>query len=214
MAEPMGAPPAPLPQGRPRRGGARRWTWLVVVAGVVVVGVVAGGFVLLQNVRNGYYIGAEGDNVVLYRGTPQGVAGVDLSRKADKQPEPHILLSDLPEDVRQRVQSTYTVDGPKDWAKLTGAVCKYSLVQEGGKVVVVKGRGQRNCGEPATVNTSDIQLTELPRADATKITKGTEPVIGRAKADRQLQDLAKRRDQCANNEPGKPKDCPSSGGSS
>ncbi|MFA1540284.1 PP2C family protein-serine/threonine phosphatase [Actinomadura monticuli] len=215
MADPMGGPPAPMQQApmKPRRGGARRWTWLVVVAGVVVVGVVAGGFVLVQNVRNGYYIGAEGDSAVLFRGTPQSVVGLDLSRKADKQPQPQILLSDLPEDVRQRVQSTYVVDGPKDWKKLTDAVCKYSLVQEGGKVAVVRGRGQQNCKQ-ATAVTSDIQLSELPRSDATRITKGTPAMIGKAKADQELLALAKRRDQCVNNEPGKPKDCPSNGGSS
>ncbi|MFG1853413.1 PP2C family protein-serine/threonine phosphatase [Actinomadura geliboluensis] len=218
MGDPMGGPPPPgtiqqAPMERPRRGGARRWTWLIVVAGVVVVGVVAGGFVLLQNVRNGYYIGATGDTVVLYRGTPQEVPGLDLSRPASKQPEPKIQVSDLPEDIQQRVRSTYTVDGPKDWKKLTDVVCKYTLVQAGGKVAIVRGKGQQNCQETKIV-TSEVLLSELPRSDATEITKGTPPVIGRAAAQSALQTLEKRRDQCADNAAGKPKDCPSSGGSS
>jgi protein phosphatase len=215
MADPMGGPPAPMqaPMERPKRGGARRWTWLVVVAGVVVVGVVAGGFVLLQNVRNGYYIGAENGNAVLFRGTPQKVPGIDLSRKADVKDLQPIKVADLPQDLQQQVKGTYTVDGPKAWDTLVERVCKYSLVDQSGKVGVVRGRGQQDCQE-IKVQASDIQLAQLPTSDATKVRKGEFAFIGRDAAATGLNGLKTRRDACAGNKPDKPADCPTNGGSS
>ncbi|CNE63344.1 serine/threonine protein phosphatase [Mycobacterium tuberculosis] len=214
MADPMGGPPAPIqqaPMERPRRG-ARRWTWLVVVAGVVVVGVVAGGFVLLQNVRNGYYIGAENGNVVLFRGTPQKVPGLDLSRKADASKLQPLKVADLPQDLQQQVKATYTVDGPEAWDTLVERVCKYSLVEQAGKVGIVRGRDQQSCQE-TEVQLGDIQVAQLPTSDATKLRKGELTFIGRDAATAVLNELKTRRDKCKTNDPGIP-DCPSGGGSS
>ncbi|MFA1549637.1 Stp1/IreP family PP2C-type Ser/Thr phosphatase [Actinomadura chokoriensis] len=216
MADPMGGPPGPMQQAtmeQPRRGGARRWTWLVIVAGVVVVGVVAGGFALVQNVRNGYYIGAEGDDVVLYRGTPQKVPGLKMSRKADAKNLQPIKVADLPQDLQQQVKDTYTVEGPAAWETLVGRVCRYSLVDLSGKVGIVRGRSQQSCAE-TKIQASDIQLDQLPTSDAAKVRKGELVFIGQNAATTGLTGLKAHRDQCANNQAGKPKDCPSNGGSS
>ncbi|MFG2088823.1 MULTISPECIES: Stp1/IreP family PP2C-type Ser/Thr phosphatase [unclassified Spirillospora] len=218
MSDPMGGPPAPgamqqAPMERPRRGGARRWTWLVVVAGVVVVGVVAGGFVLVQNVRNGYYIGEQDGRVVLFRGTTQEVPGLSLSRKDENQPNPTIMVADLPQDLQQQVKGTYTVDAPKAaWKRLESAVCKYSLVDDGGKVAIVKGKDQNNC-EQAKIKTSGVSVGELPGSDATALDKGGMAFIGQAAAEQKLQELTTRRDQCKTPDSGIP-DCPSNGGKS
>ncbi|MER7541911.1 Stp1/IreP family PP2C-type Ser/Thr phosphatase [Actinomadura sp.] len=214
MADPMGGPPAPMrqaPMERPR-GGARRWTWLVVVAGVVVVGVVAGGFVLLQNVRNGYYIGAENGNAVLFRGTPQKVPGLDLSRKADAKGLQPIKVDDLPQDLQQQVKATYTVDGPDAWQMLVDRVCKYSFTEESGRVGVVRGRGQDDCQEKK-IQTSDLRIDQLPTSDAAKVRKGEAKLIGREAVTAELNRLQTRRDECKKSNPGIP-DCPTSGGSS
>ncbi|MGI5324675.1 Stp1/IreP family PP2C-type Ser/Thr phosphatase [Actinomadura nitritigenes] len=219
MSEPMPGPPGSMPQGmqepmaapRRRGGGARRWTWLIVVAGVVVVAVVAGGFVLVQNVRNGYYIGSEDGKVVLYRGTTQKVPGISLSRKADKQPNPPILVADLPLDLQAQVKGTYSVNGPSALDDLKNRVCKYVLTEEAGKVVVVKGQGQRNCQEKKITN-SDIPLSELPTSDATAVTKGGLAFIGQQAAEAKLKELGDRRDECKASNPSI-KDCPSDGGS-
>ncbi|TDD74093.1 Stp1/IreP family PP2C-type Ser/Thr phosphatase [Actinomadura darangshiensis] len=214
MGDPMGAPPAPLQQAPAKRGGARRWTWLVVVAGVVVVGVVAGGFVLLQNVRSGYYIGSENGKVVLFRGTTQQVPGLDLSRKAPNKDQPRqpILVADLPQDLQQQVKDTYTVDGPAAVKQLENAVCRYSLVQQDGKVVIVKGRGQQNCKQ-ASVKTSDIHVSELPASDAEAILKGNMAFVGQGAAEAKLNELSTHRSECKQNRPSI-KDCPSGGGGS
>ncbi|TDC44952.1 Stp1/IreP family PP2C-type Ser/Thr phosphatase [Actinomadura sp. KC345] len=216
MGEPMG-PPGTAQQAameQPRRGGARRWTWLVVVAGVVVVGVVAGGFVLLQNVRNGYYIGEQNGRVVLFRGTTQDVPGISLSRKDENQPSPAIMVADLPQDLQEQVRSAYTVDSPQQaWKRLENAVCKYSLVDNGGKIAIVKGKGQDNCGRATTVKNTNIPVGELPGSDATEIGKGTMAFVGQAAAEQKLQELTARRDQCKAPNSDIP-DCPSSGGKS
>ncbi|TDE28673.1 Stp1/IreP family PP2C-type Ser/Thr phosphatase [Actinomadura sp. 6K520] len=212
---PMGPPPGTAQQAgmeRPRRG-ARRWTWLVVVAGVVVVGVVAGGFVLVQNVRSGYYIGERDGRVVLFRGTTQEVPGLSLSRVDKKQPSPSIMVADLPQDLQRQVRETYTVDSPgAAWKSLESAVCKYSLVDSGGKVAIVKGKDQNNCPD-ATVKTSEVPVGELPGSDATAIGKGDMAFIGQAAAEQKLQELTTRRDQCKAPDSRIP-DCPSNGGKS
>ncbi|WP_067799487.1 Stp1/IreP family PP2C-type Ser/Thr phosphatase [Actinomadura formosensis] len=216
MADPRGGPPAPgtvqqAPMARPRRGG-RRWTWLIVVAGVVVVGVVAGGFVLVQNVRNGYYIGAEKGDVVLYRGTPQQVPLLNLSRKADAKNLQPLKVEDLPKDLQQQVKDTYTVSGPGAWDDLVNRVCRYSLVDQSGKVGIVRGRSQQSCRETG-IQTSDVPVAELPTSDATKIKKGELTAIGRDAATGRLQELKTRREQCKSRNSGIP-DCPSNAGSS
>ena len=214
MGEPMG-PPGAVQQAameQPRRG-PRRWTWLAVVAGVVVVGVVAGGFVLLQNVRSGYYIGEQNGRVVLFRGTTQEVPGISLSRKEDRQPSPAIMVADLPQDLQEQVRGTYTVDGPQAWKRLENAVCKYSLVDNNGKIVVVKGQGQENCGRATTVKKTNIPVRELPDSDAAELGKGSMVFVGQAGAEQKLQELTARRDQCKTRNSDIP-DCPSSGGKS
>ncbi|MFB4304860.1 PP2C family protein-serine/threonine phosphatase [Actinomadura sp. GTD37] len=215
MADPMGGPPPmqQAPMERPKRGGARRWTWLVVVAGVVVVGLVAGGFVLVQNIRNGYYIGQEKGNVVLYRGTPQKVPGLSLSREADAKNLQPLKVADLPETLRQQVEDTIPVDGPAGWEELVKRVCRYSFADQAGKVGVVRGRGQKECAE-TRIQASDLPLAQLPLSDAAKVRKGEFVFIGQDAATAGLDGLKTRRDQCANNEAGKAKDCPSGGGSS
>ncbi|WP_433465563.1 Stp1/IreP family PP2C-type Ser/Thr phosphatase [Spirillospora sp. CA-128828] len=217
MGDPMGPPPAPgampqAPPARARRGGTRRWTWLVVVAGVVVVGVVAGGFVLLQNVRNGYYVGTEKGQVVLFRGTTQKVPGISLSRRAaaKDQPKQPIMVADLPQDLQQQVKDTYTVDGPAAMKRLEDAVCKYSLINEGGKVTIVRGRGQQNCKQ-AKIRASDIPVDELPAQDVTAVEKGSLVFIGQQGALAKLDELTAHRTQCKQRDTSI-KNCPTSAG--
>ncbi|MFC6883579.1 Stp1/IreP family PP2C-type Ser/Thr phosphatase [Actinomadura yumaensis] len=215
MNEPMPGGPQPgamqaAPAGR--RRGPRRWTWLVVVAGVVVVGLAAGGFAALQYVRGGYYIGEENGRVVLYRGTNDKVPGLSLSRKAaaKDQANPPIMLADLPQDRQQDVKATYTVDGPSALNELKNAVCKYVLSVESGNVVIVKGKGQKNCQE-SKVKNSQIQVAELPSSDATAVGRNTLAFIGQAAAEQKLKELGEHRNACKTAKPA-PSGCPASAG--
>ncbi|MGN6695810.1 MAG: hypothetical protein ACTHN0_16660, partial [Aquihabitans sp.] len=78
----------------------RRFTWrvaLFVVALLAVVGVVIGAIIWTGN--NTYYVGFEGQNVVIYQGKPGGVLWIEpkLVETTD------ITKSDLPQDVRGAV---------------------------------------------------------------------------------------------------------------
>ncbi|OLT25381.1 hypothetical protein BJF79_44290 [Actinomadura sp. CNU-125] len=222
-AEPIGdpsadqmPPPGAMPQAAPakakRGGGVRKWTWLLVVAGVVVLGIGAGGFMLLQNVKSGYYIGAENGQVVLFRGTPQDVPGLDLSRKAaaKDQPNPPILLADLPEAQRKKVEKTYTVSGPGDVAQLQQSVCKYAVTTEKNNVVIVKGANQQHC-EPKKIKGSEIAVSELPTEDRAAVTGGKLVFGSEQEAQAKLQELGDHRDACKAGD-SKLQGCPSDGG--
>ncbi|GAA4135913.1 Stp1/IreP family PP2C-type Ser/Thr phosphatase [Actinomadura keratinilytica] len=219
MGQPMpGGPPDVLgppeaPAGR-RRRGPRRWTWLIVTAGVAVVGLAAVGFVGLQSVRNGYYIGEENGQVVLFRGTTQQVPGLDLSRKAaaKDQPNPPIMVSDLPQDKQKAVKETYTVSGPKAVQDLQNAVCKYSLREQDGKVVIVQGADQKNC-RARTVAQSTVNTSELPESDAAGVRQGSFAFVGRSQAEQKLADLERRRDACRTGSQ-RIQGCPADGGKS
>ncbi|WP_051712563.1 PP2C family protein-serine/threonine phosphatase [Spirillospora albida] len=208
MAGPPGAPPPAAPGG----GGMRRWTWLVVVAGVVVVTVAAGAFLVLQDVRNGYYIGEEKGHVVLYRGTNEDVPLLSLSRRADAkdQPNPPIPVADLPQDLQAQVKKSYTVQGKAAVAELVSRVCKYVLADEGGKVVVVKGKGRQDCQQ--TKQVTDIQVNQLPTEDVQALSEGTLAFVGRPAADAELVKLRERRDACAKAGDATPQGCPTGGG--
>ncbi|RSN70362.1 Stp1/IreP family PP2C-type Ser/Thr phosphatase [Actinomadura sp. WAC 06369] len=209
---PPGGMPQPAPAKERKGGGVRKWAWLLVVAGVVVLGIGAGGFVLLQNVKSGYYIGAENGRVVLFRGTPQDVPGLDLSRKAaaKEQPNPPILLEDLPQAQRQQVEETYTVEGPAALEKLQQSVCKYVVTAEKGNVVIVKGAGQQNC-EQTKITGSEIRVSELPMEDAAAVTENKLVFAGRQEAQAKLQELGDNRDACKAGD-SNIEGCPSDGG--
>ncbi|POM26294.1 PP2C-family Ser/Thr phosphatase [Actinomadura rubteroloni] len=186
--------PDPAPR-RTRGGGMRRWTWLIVVAGVAVVGIGAVAFVVLQNVRSGYYIGQENGTVVLYRGTTQKVPGLSLSRRAKNQPNPPITVADLPQDRQVAVRAKYEVKGPGAVDDLRAQVCRHAVVESGGKLEIVRGRKQQNCKE-SKVAGSQVAIAELPTDDAAKVRSGALAFPSRQQAEQKLAELTEHRDQC------------------
>ncbi|MEU8347437.1 serine/threonine-protein kinase [Spirillospora sp. NPDC048832] len=213
--EPAPVPPAAAPDRllirRPSlpRKPSLLWSMISAVAALLLVT----GFVFVQSVRNSYYIGEESGSVVLYRGTKDTVLGIHFSSKAASkdQPNPPIMVEDLPENLRQQVHDTYAVKGPEGVRALAERVCKYSLVEDEGKVAIVKGRGQVDCRQ-AKVTASDIPVAELPRSDAAAVAGGKLVYVGRAAAGAALSQLGARRDACkASAEPLLP-DCPSAPG--
>jgi protein phosphatase len=170
----------------------------------------------VQQLRGGYYIGQENGRVVLYRGTNQKVPGIDLSRKADAkdQPNPAIMVADLPANRQQDVKDTYSVGGArKGIDDLRAQVCRFSLRNESGKVVIKKGEGQSSC-QVSKVQDSAIRLDELPGPDADGVEKGQFAFIGLKGATDKLAELGAHKEQCKNGD-ASVKGCPagSKGGS-
>ena len=97
---------APAPAGRGRRaagGGDRRARrWLATTA-VVVVLLVAGTVAVVTWLDRQYYVGSAQGKVAIYRGLPQDVGPVSLSRLVDVQDVP---VSTLPPVYRERVDAT------------------------------------------------------------------------------------------------------------
>ncbi|WP_243774394.1 hypothetical protein [Actinomadura barringtoniae] len=183
----------------------------VGVAGVVLIALVSGGVFTVQQLRSGYYVGQENGKVVLYRGTNQKVPLIDLSRKADaeEQPNPPIMVSDLPYGKQQAVKDTFVVKGPQSIEDLKAQVCKYSLRSESGKVIIERGQGQGNC-QVFKVQDSAIRLDELPGPDADGVRNGAFSFIGLKGAIDKLAELGAHKTACKNGDPSV-RGCPSAG---
>ncbi|MFL6052300.1 MAG: PP2C family protein-serine/threonine phosphatase [Actinoallomurus sp.] len=86
-------------EARPRR---RRWPWAFGV--IILVLVVAGaGYAGYQYTQGRYYVGAQGTEVVIYRGVNQNVAGLGLSKVFERT---GINVSDLPAYAQDAVRGT------------------------------------------------------------------------------------------------------------
>jgi protein phosphatase len=82
------------------------------VAAVLVTLVLAGtGFATFAYVRSQYYVGIEGEQVVVYRGVPGSVAGLDL---AGVQARTTLRADRLPEIERQRVEDGIVATDERD----------------------------------------------------------------------------------------------------
>ncbi|MEW2356053.1 Stp1/IreP family PP2C-type Ser/Thr phosphatase [Spirillospora sp. NPDC029432] len=220
MNDPRQVPPQPGAMAQPapapvRGGGARKWAWLIGVAGVMVVGVAAVGVFAVQSMKSGYYVGEQGGQVVLFKGTTQDLPLLDMSEKAPAKDQlnPPIAVADLPEIKQREVKATYTVDKPAKIQELTRIVCRYTLAPERGKVIVVKGKGRgQECGE-GKVKDSGLAMSELPDGDANAIQSGKRAFVGLPAADAEIAKLTERRDDCKSDRPSI-QDCPSAGGRS
>jgi protein phosphatase len=94
--EPVVGPPA----------SRRRWT-LRALAALVVAGVIgAGGYAAYAWSQQQYYVGADGQNVAIYRGLPQDIGPVRMSHVYERQ---DVALDQLPEYSAEQVRGGITV---------------------------------------------------------------------------------------------------------
>lgn len=78
------------------------WRWLAAI--LVVLALVAGGFVSARSyLRHQYYIGESGGEVTLYKGLPETVLGVRLHRVADDTFD--IRVDSLPTSYQDKVRT-------------------------------------------------------------------------------------------------------------
>jgi len=93
-------------RGRRVRSGRRRWPIVTTSLAVLVVVLVGGGLFAYHWTQDQYYVGADkNDEVVIYQGVNQSVAGLSLSH-------PHtftgIKLDQVPSDYQQQLTATIT----------------------------------------------------------------------------------------------------------
>jgi serine/threonine protein phosphatase PrpC len=206
---------APDPLRRPSQAVSRRrgWTWLVVAVVVFALLVAGGGFAGLQYLRSRYYVSADKGMVAIYKGDPQGVIGLDISKKAKDQPSPPVPLGDLPADRRKQVTDTIPVDGGLAGAKRTvnqlrAALCRYTVAAEKDNVLIFQGRGQvdKGCTGASVAGTPALKLNDLPASDKEDVKKGIASE-SRAGAQATLIELIANRDRCRQSPTALP-DCP------
>ncbi|HXV91668.1 MAG TPA: protein phosphatase 2C domain-containing protein, partial [Pseudonocardia sp.] len=131
-AQPERIAPAAAP-ARGRRGRLR-----AVLAVLAVLVLLAGGVVLARAlVFQQYYVGADGEQVVIYQGVRGSVLGLPLQQVAERT---DMQLDDLPEDARNSVRSgIFASDG------LSGARQTVDRLRE---------RMLAPCPEPATTGSA------------------------------------------------------------
>ncbi|SDF53771.1 PP2C family protein-serine/threonine phosphatase [Pseudonocardia oroxyli] len=100
------------PDGPRRRTGLRVG---LVVAGIVAL-LVVGGFLARSWVLQQYYVGTEGDQVVVYQGVRGSVLGIPLQTVAERAT---FTLSDLPEEARNQVRGGLPASDGLDGARAT-----------------------------------------------------------------------------------------------
>ncbi|MBC6457164.1 PP2C family protein-serine/threonine phosphatase [Actinomadura sp. HBU206391] len=204
-----GDPMRRSPHARPRRS----WTWLVVAVVVFALLIVGGGFAGLRLLRSGYYVTADKGTVAIYKGSPDGVFGLDMSQKAKDQPSPPVPLSDLPPDRRKQVTDTIQVDGGLTAAKntvneLRAALCRYTVASEKENVLIFQGRGQvdKGCSGASITGTPALKINDLPNSDKEAVRKGIASE-SREGAQATLTELIAKRDTCRTTPTALP-DCP------
>ena len=156
---------------------------------------------------------ADNGVVAIYQGSPDGLFGINMSKKTKEQPAPPVLVDDLPDDRRAQVMETIEVNGDMADAKRTveslrGVLCRYTVGENGGNVFIFRGREQEKTGCTIITlpNTPQLKLGELPTSDQDQV-KGGIQAESRQDAQTKLTGLVAARDACRKNPKAK-KDCP------
>jgi protein phosphatase len=91
--------------------GRRRWPLVTSVLAVLVIVIVAGGYAAWRYTQTQYYVGSDGQQVAIFRGVDEQVAGLSLSSVAERTgiPVAHMTAADA-----QQIKSTITATSLAD----------------------------------------------------------------------------------------------------
>jgi len=137
-------------------------------AGVVGLLVIAAGYLGYTSLTSGYYLGAEGDKVVVFEGTDKQLLGFPKPAKAPAKEQPSLTLADLPDTEKKKIRDKSIRHDDlgairKEIARLEGA-CRISLRVQDDTVVIIRGEGQPGC--PTAPLTRDPDSGDaIPRPD-------------------------------------------------
>jgi len=97
----------------------RRWPLVTSILVVLLVVIVGGAYAAWRYTQNQYYVGTDGNQVVIYRGVNQKVLGMSLSSVYQKTGIP---LSKVPSSDQQAVRSTITSNNLADARRTVGTI--------------------------------------------------------------------------------------------
>jgi PPM family protein phosphatase len=106
----------------------RRWLLRVLATAVVLAVLAAGAYAAWAWSQQQYFVGADGSDVAIYRGLPQDIGPVSMSRVYERQ---HLALAELPEYSQQQVRSTITADDLADARAKVGELRSQAVVCTG-----------------------------------------------------------------------------------
>ncbi|SJN37242.1 Protein serine/threonine phosphatase PrpC, regulation of stationary phase [Microbacterium esteraromaticum] len=98
-----------------RRARRRRMAWLFALF-LAVVALVGAGFLAYNWTQTRYFVGADEDSVVIYRGVQQSLGPISLSTEVH---DTNILLADLPSYQRAAVERTINARSLSDATAIT-----------------------------------------------------------------------------------------------
>jgi PPM family protein phosphatase len=97
----------------------RRWPLVTSILVVLLIVIVGGAYAAWRYTQSQYYVGTDGQQVVIYRGVNQKVLGVNLSSVYQRTGIP---IAQVPSSDRQAVRTTITSSSLTDAQKTVGTI--------------------------------------------------------------------------------------------
>ncbi|GAA2718815.1 hypothetical protein GCM10010439_02700 [Actinocorallia aurantiaca] len=178
---------------------------LLGAAGVVGLLVIAAGYFGYNSLNKGFYLAAEGEKVVVLKGTNKNLFGLSSSSKAPQKDQPDLTLADVPNPDKKKIRakSIHRDDlaAIKQEILRLESACTIRLRDQDRTVVIIRGEGQPGCpaqplvqdpqsGQPLPRPAlSALPATALEEAKSKKYTTVAEAVA-------ELADLHQRAESC------------------
>jgi protein phosphatase len=106
-----------------RRARRRRFAWLFALF-VAILALVGAGLIAYNWTQTRYFVGADDDSVVIYRGVQQSIGPFSLSTEVE---DTGILLADLQSYQRSSVERTINARSLSDARAITDRLAKMVL---------------------------------------------------------------------------------------
>jgi PPM family protein phosphatase len=184
---------APMARPRPRR----RWIWALLSVTTLLAVLVGGGIFALRWANGQYFIGTNGESVIVYRGLAEPVLGI-TTRKRHKVTT--LPLNELPkaeqERVKQNIDAASATEADKIVTNLSQKICKYTykVGLQNDQVVTTLTPTVDGC--QGRVIPANIRADQLPTAPRDAL-KDLAPFSDRGKAEEYVANLRAITERCA-----------------
>jgi protein phosphatase len=101
------------------RAGRRRWPVVTTILVVLLIVILGGGYLAWRYTQSQYYVGTDGQQVIIYRGINQKIAGISLSSVYQKTGIP---LSEVPANDKAQVVATTPASSLADAQKTVSSI--------------------------------------------------------------------------------------------
>ncbi|HKG51546.1 MAG TPA: PP2C family serine/threonine-protein phosphatase [Actinomycetales bacterium] len=153
----------------------RRWVARALATAVALVVLAVGAYAAWAWSQQQYFVGADGSDVAIYRGLPQDIGPVSMSKVYERQ---DLALAQLPEYSQQQVRSTITADDLADARAKVGALRSQAVACSGTTprplATTARPSASPSAGQPASGTTS-VPTNTAPSRPAPNSSTPTTP---------------------------------------